>query len=174
MFYFYLRERNSYDGIFFLFTSSSIFLFLLAYHLKNLSLTPYITKRNHVWNYHLIFFFCNLIIAFFLFRRCSTKEAAQRCISLTRYIFWFAILVSKYLSHLFLYSKFIYQKWNHSWRKMISLFYQKNLCEELYPKARHFIFWHSTFNCLKNLLTRTTYFHDSADDIGEFFWFLYQ
>ena len=69
-----LRERNSCDGIFFLFTNSSIFLFFLTYHLKCLILTPCITKRNHVCKYHLIFFFCNFIIDFFLFRRCPRKE----------------------------------------------------------------------------------------------------
>ena len=65
---------KSYYRTFFLFTKSCIFLFFLAYHLKCFGLTPCITKRNHVWKYHLTFFFCNFII-FFLFRRCSTKGA---------------------------------------------------------------------------------------------------
>ena len=55
---------NSYDGIFFLFINSSIFLFFLTY-LKCLSLTPCKTKINHAWKYHLIFFFRYLIIDFF-------------------------------------------------------------------------------------------------------------
>ena len=33
----------------------------------------FITKRNYMWKYNLIFFFCN----FFLFRRCSTEGAAH-------------------------------------------------------------------------------------------------
>ena len=53
---FYLRKPNIYDGIFLLFTNSSTFLFFLKY-LKCLSLTLCIIKRNHVWKYHLIFFF---------------------------------------------------------------------------------------------------------------------
>ena len=60
------------------FTNSSILLVFLKYHLKCLSLTPCITKIKHVWEYHLIFFFCKFIIYFFLFGICSTKGAAVR------------------------------------------------------------------------------------------------
>ena len=90
---FLLKKRNSYDGIFSLFTNSSIFLFFFAntsmflfflgYHLKCLRLTPCITKRNHVWKCHLIFFFCNIIIDLFFVSEvlyegsCSMKGAAQ-------------------------------------------------------------------------------------------------
>ena len=49
---------------------------------------------------------------------------------------------------------------------MTSMFYRKNLFEELSLKARYFIFWHSTLNRFENLLTQTIYFHDSADDTG--------
>ena len=75
----YLRERNVYDRIFsFVLQTRVFFLFFLKYYLKYLSLTPCITKRNHVLKYHLIFFFCNFIIDFFLFGICSTKGAALR------------------------------------------------------------------------------------------------
>ena len=63
---------------FLLFTNSSTLLVFLKYHLKCFSLTPCITKINHMWKYHLIFFFCNFIIDFFLFGSCSTKGAALR------------------------------------------------------------------------------------------------
>ena len=74
MFYFYLREHNICDRIFFLFTNSSIFLFFLACHLKCLILAPCITKRNHVWKYHLIFFFCSFKTFFFYFGGALRKE----------------------------------------------------------------------------------------------------
>ena len=72
---FYLRKRSSYDGIFVLFTNSSIFL---TFRLKCLSLTPSITKRNHVWKYHLIFFLCNFIIILFCFGGAPQKEPLCR------------------------------------------------------------------------------------------------
>ena len=42
---FYLRERNIYDGIFYLFTNSSIFLVFPRYDLKYLSLTPPVLQK---------------------------------------------------------------------------------------------------------------------------------
>ena len=57
----YLRERNVYDGIFsFVLQTRVFFLFFLKSYLKYLSLTPRITKRNHVLKYHLIFSFVTL------------------------------------------------------------------------------------------------------------------
>ena len=67
------------DRIFsFVLQTRVFFLLFLKYYLKYLSLTPCITKRNHVLKYHLIFFFCNFIIFFFLFGICSAKGAALR------------------------------------------------------------------------------------------------
>ena len=40
------------------------------------------------------------------------------------------------------------------------IFYQNNFFEELYLKARHYIIWHSTVNCLRNLLTQSPYSND--------------
>ena len=67
---FYLRERNIYKGLF-SFIYSCLFIFF-----KWLNWTSCITKRNHVWKYHLIFFFCNLMKDFFSFWRCSIIGAA--------------------------------------------------------------------------------------------------
>ena len=64
---------------FVLFTDWSIFLFVITYNLKCLNLKPCIIKRNHMWKYHLIFFFCNFIIDFLFFGSCYTKGAAQQC-----------------------------------------------------------------------------------------------
>ena len=64
----------------------------------------------------------------------------------------------KYLSHLFLYSKVLYVKNETICEgKWFLSFIKKIICEELYLKTRHFIFWHSILNCLKNLLTRSPY-----------------
>ena len=91
MFYFYLKECNSYDGIFFLFTNSSIFLFFLTY-LKCLSLTPCKTKINHVWKYHLIFFFRYLIIDFFCPGGALRKELLyERSSTTLQFSFFFNI-----------------------------------------------------------------------------------
>ena len=58
------------------------FLFVLTYDLKFLNLTPCITKRIHMWNYHLVFFLWNFTEDFFALgilyeRNCSTKGATQ-------------------------------------------------------------------------------------------------
>ena len=71
----YLRERNVYDRILsFVLQTRVFFLFFLKYYLKYSSLTPCITKRNHVLKYHLIFFFCNFIIDFFCLGSALRKE----------------------------------------------------------------------------------------------------
>ena len=82
------RTKQLWQNLF-LFTNSSIFLFFLTYHLKSLSLTPCITKRNHVWNIIWSFSFVTLW-KIFLFvwkvlyeRSCSTKGATQHS-SITR------------------------------------------------------------------------------------------
>ena len=93
MFYFYLKECNSYDGIFFLFTNSSIFSFFLTY-LKCLSLTPCKTKINHVWKYHLIFFFHYLIIDFFCPGGALRKELLyERSSTTLQFSFFFSIFL---------------------------------------------------------------------------------
>ena len=50
------------------------FLFVLTYHLKFLNLTPCITKRIHMWNYHLVFFLWNFTEDFFCFGYTLWKE----------------------------------------------------------------------------------------------------
>ena len=54
------------------------FLFILTYHLKFLNLTPCITKRIHMWNYHLAFFLWNFTEDFFLLWVYSMKGTALR------------------------------------------------------------------------------------------------
>ena len=69
------------------FTNSSILIILLKYHLKCLSLTPCITKRNHVWKYHLIFLSCDCIIDFSFVSELLDKRSRKSINLLWKYSF---------------------------------------------------------------------------------------
>ena len=135
----YLQTRVYF---YFFFANSSMFLFFLGYHLKCFRLTPCITKRNHVWKYHLIFFFCNIIIDLLLFRRrCSTKGAAQLLelnndLSIhQRHLRYLAIEVFKLIMHLnpqFMWFYFEEKPMPYNWRDGVNSFYRK----------QNFTFWY--------------------------------
>ena len=76
------------DSFLFLQTWEYFFIFLNKFfhilivfqysYSKRFNLTPCITKRNHMWKFYLMFFFCYFIIDSYSFWRSSTKEIVLR------------------------------------------------------------------------------------------------
>ena len=60
--------------------SNGLFFYLQTYS-KCLNLTPCITNRNHMWKYHLIFFFCKFVffsVSEVLYKRKSSMKGATQ------------------------------------------------------------------------------------------------
>ena len=67
MCYLYIKCAIYYNIIYILCINvlTNSFFYLQTYFWKCLNLTPCVAKKNHMWNYTLIFFFCKFIIDFF-------------------------------------------------------------------------------------------------------------
>lgn len=89
LFCFFLQERNIYKGLTSIFYKLDFFNFFYINFSKywfcskyccskRFNLTPRITKRERMWKFHLIFFFCDFMIDGFSFWSSSTKEAVLR------------------------------------------------------------------------------------------------
>ena len=89
---FYLWKRNICNGLFPFIYKLECFLLVLPYYLKCFNITTCITKRNHMWTYHLIFFFCNFIKYFFSLGGAYEKSRTAGQLNFALTLSWWRLL----------------------------------------------------------------------------------